>query len=51
MLWNEIMTLQAPLTMRDFMRSNQADIQYVLVEDENIIKDMDTPEDYQRLKP
>jgi molybdenum cofactor cytidylyltransferase len=50
-LWKEIMALQAPLTMRDFMRTNQEDIHYVLVDDENIIKDMDTPEDYQRLKP
>jgi molybdenum cofactor cytidylyltransferase len=51
LLWKEIMALQAPKTMRDFMRKNQEDIHYVLVDDENIIKDMDTPEDYQRLKP
>jgi molybdenum cofactor cytidylyltransferase len=50
-LWDEIMELQAPLTMRDFMRSNQEDIHYVLVEDENIVKDMDTPEDYRRMQP
>lgn len=50
-LWDEIMALRAPLTMRDFMRSNQENIHYVLVEDENIVKDMDTPEDYRRLQP
>ncbi len=50
-VWKDIMSLKPPKTMRDFIRANQEDIQYVLVEDENIIEDMDTPEDYQRLRP
>jgi molybdenum cofactor cytidylyltransferase len=50
-LWKEIMALQAPMTMRDYIHSHQEDIHYVLVEDEKVVEDMDTPEDYQRMKP
>ena len=50
-LWKEIMALQPPITMGDFIRSKQNEIHYVLVDDETIIQDMDTPEDYQRMKP
>jgi molybdenum cofactor cytidylyltransferase len=50
-LWEEIMAIMPPLTMRDFIRDKQADIEYVVVDDESIIQDMDTPEDYERMKP
>jgi molybdenum cofactor cytidylyltransferase len=50
-LWPEIMSIKPPLTMRDFINAHHNEIDYVKVDDENIIKDMDTPEDYHHLKP
>lgn len=50
-IWVEVMALKPPLTMRDFFNIYQTEIEYVVVNDENIIQDMDTPEDYRHLKP
>lgn len=49
-LWAEIMSLSAPQTMRDFLQHHSRDILYVDA-DESILKDMDTPQDYQRERP
>jgi molybdenum cofactor cytidylyltransferase len=49
-LWNEILSLRAPQTLRDFLNASAGKILYVEA-DQTILKDLDTPEDYQRDKP
>lgn len=49
-LWQEILALSAPQTMRQFLSNHPGDIHYVET-DATILKDMDTLEDYQREKP
>lgn len=50
-LWTDILSLQSPRTMRDFIETNKALITYYNVKKSNIIDDLDTPDDYQRLRP
>lgn len=49
--WEEILSSGAEYTMRDFLKSHEMDIEYVLVDTPTIIADLDTPEDYEREKP
>jgi molybdenum cofactor cytidylyltransferase len=49
-LWVELLNLKAPKTLRDFLNLHPGEIQYVEA-DQTILKDLDTPEDYQREKP
>lgn len=49
--WQEIMSIKAPYTLRDFLCQHEHEIEYVLVENDSIIRDMDTQEDYKRYKP
>lgn len=44
----EICALGEEATMRDFMRGHAAEIRHLLVESDAILRDMDTPADYQR---
>ncbi len=50
-LWEKIHKLHPGQTMRDFVRSQEENIHYVLVETPSIFADLDTPEDYQRERP
>lgn len=50
-LWNEVKQIKPPDTMRDFFRNYHELIKYVSIDDPAIIQDMDTPDDYQRLRP
>jgi molybdenum cofactor cytidylyltransferase len=50
-LLQEIMEIRPPSTLRDFIRKHDAEIEYLVVTEDNVIRDMDTPEDYERLKP
>ncbi len=50
-LWESVMQLHHPLTMRDFIEANKNEIVYYLVKQSNILDDLDTPEDYERLRP
>jgi molybdenum cofactor cytidylyltransferase len=50
-LWQEIASLKSPENMRDFFNKHNDEIEYVLVEDGGILKDMDTREDYEQYKP
>jgi len=50
-LWQEVLDIKPPDTMRDFFRKNQDQIGYVVIDDPSIIQDMDTPEDYQQFRP
>jgi molybdenum cofactor cytidylyltransferase len=49
-LWAELLALQPPHTLRDFLNAHAAGILYVET-DPTILKDLDTPEDYRREKP
>ena len=45
-VWPEVEALTAPQTLRDYMRQHSQEIQYVLVEDPGVLKDVDQPDDY-----
>jgi molybdenum cofactor cytidylyltransferase len=49
-LWMQILALTPEQTLRDFLSANAAEIEYVET-DATILKDLDTPESYQREKP
>lgn len=46
-LWEEILSLKPPLTMRDFFTAHAGQIDYEVVNTESILKDLDTPQDYE----
>ena len=50
-LWNEILHMSHPETLRDFLNRHAADIHYVEINDPGILKDLDTPEDYLKSRP
>ena len=50
-LWGEILAMRAPQTPRDFLSARADQIKYVEVEDEGILADLDTPEQYRARKP
>lgn len=50
-LWPEILNIQASGTLRDVIQAHQKEIEYVTVEQDNILSDLDTPEDYDRDRP
>lgn len=50
-LMSQFLELQPPLTPRDFLNQHKEVIKYVSMENDSILKDIDTPEDYQMLKP
>jgi molybdenum cofactor cytidylyltransferase len=50
-LWNDLLELHSPATMRTFLDQNAININYVNVNSPSILQDLDTPEDYQRFNP
>lgn len=48
-LWDELLALHEDQSMRDFLHSHEEEITYVNVESPSILRDLDTPEDYQEL--
>lgn len=50
-LWEDLLTLSPPQTLRDFFTNHAAKIHYLTVDTPSVLKDLDTPEDYQREKP
>ncbi|MGA9397239.1 MAG: nucleotidyltransferase family protein [Anaerolineaceae bacterium] len=50
-LWQEVLDIKPPDTMREFFTKNQDQIGYVVIDDPSIIQDVDTPEDYQQFHP
>ena len=50
-LWQTILDLRPPKTLRDFMNAHATQIQYVNVDTSTILADLDTPEDYQNSRP
>ena len=50
-LWDEVLKMRAPETMRDFLNTHGNDIRYVEYDSPSILQDLDTPEDYLKYKP
>ncbi len=50
-LWNYILQMQTPESMRDFLNRYKNEIQYVEYQTSSILQDIDTPEDYLKFKP
>ena len=50
-LWDEVADLSAQSTVRDLINRNTANITYVNMETDTILQDMDTPEEYTKLRP
>lgn len=50
-LWEEIIALPPPATLRVFFNTHASEIQYLEVGTETVLQDLDTPEDYQRYRP
>lgn len=49
LLWNELQSLRSPYTLRDFLNTHASEISYVNVNNESILQDLDTPDDYKRM--
>ena len=45
-LWQGVLDLAEGETLRDFLRRQAQQIEYVVVQDPGVIRDVDTPEDY-----
>lgn len=50
-LWQAVMNLKPPQTLRDFFAEHAESIHYVNVNTPTILQDLDTPEDYERYRP
>ena len=48
-LWPDLLVWPETATLRDFIRAHESQIRYVVVETDTVLKDMDTPEDYESL--
>ena len=49
--WPAVFALHAPATLRDFLNQHGDQIHYLTVTTPSILKDLDTPEDYDRERP
>ena len=50
-LWDELSQISPPETLRDFLGRHAADIRYLPVSTDTILRDLDTPDDYTREMP
>lgn len=50
-MFQELMDLLPPKTLREFINAHEKEILYYLVKESDVLMDMDTPEDYLRHKP
>jgi molybdenum cofactor cytidylyltransferase len=50
-LWDEILLMREPDTMRNFLNRHKSEIQYVESGTPTVLQDVDTPEDYLKYKP
>jgi molybdenum cofactor cytidylyltransferase len=46
--WADILALQPPASLRDYLRRHAGSIRHLVVEDMGVVKDIDIPEDYDR---
>lgn len=49
--WHEMMALHPPATARMFLHAHAAEIYHLPVQTDSILKDLDTPEEYEKEKP
>ncbi len=49
--WHQILELNPPKTMRDFLKANESSIYYVEFDTPAILQDLDTPQDYEKYRP
>jgi len=49
--WPEILALQPPLTLRDFLRAHTGQISYLTVDTASVLMDVDTPDEYAQQRP
>lgn len=49
-LWGEVLALSPPATMRDLLARHEGAIAYVLLQDDAVLHDLDTPADYRALR-
>ena len=49
--WDEIRSMHSPQSLRDFLNRHANEIHYVNVDNDSILQDLDTPEDYLKSKP
>jgi len=49
--WDEILAMRSPASLRDFLSDHAGEIQYVEVDNDSILQDLDTPEDYLKFRP
>ena len=49
-VWSDILALPEGKTLRDYLRVQAKDIEYLGVNDPGVIQDLDTPEDYDRVR-
>lgn len=50
-LWDEVLQMRAPESMRDFLNKHGDEIFYIEHDSPDILQDLDTPEDYLKYKP
>jgi molybdenum cofactor cytidylyltransferase len=50
-LWDEVLQMRTPESMRDFLGAHKNDIFYVELDSPSILQDLDTPADYLKYKP
>jgi molybdenum cofactor cytidylyltransferase len=50
-LWPQLLDLNHPQTLRGFLEGHASEIDYVTVDNDSILQDIDTPEDYTFHKP
>jgi molybdenum cofactor cytidylyltransferase len=50
-LWADLLAMPRDQTMRDFLKRHESDLEYVVVDSACILKDIDTPEDYDNQRP
>jgi molybdenum cofactor cytidylyltransferase len=50
-LWAEVLAIQEPTTLRDFLNNHHDSIHYVMVDTDTILQDLDTPADYDAYRP
>ena len=49
--WDEILQMRSPESLRDFLNHYANEIHYVPINNNSILQDLDTPEDYRTSKP
>jgi molybdenum cofactor cytidylyltransferase len=49
MWWADLLALPETASLREFIRAHEAHIHYVVVETDSVLKDIDTPEEYDAL--